>query len=86
MKNHTYELSVSAKGRSLTITHRFKLPIVDMDKFKQFRDMEHSRLRYYYCTAPLKKMLKATETHVFYDSDGGRLTSFSIVPADCPKP
>ena len=38
-----------------------------------------------YCSSQFERIIKATETHTFYSSEGAWLTSFSIGPGACPQ-
>jgi hypothetical protein len=87
-KNELWELSVTAEGRTLLYTYHFKRPWPDAAAFHRWLDEYQKGWFTSHCSNRddfVVAKIKATETHAFYSSNGERLTSFSISPADCSK-
>jgi hypothetical protein len=82
--NEAWEESVRAEGRAIRFIYRLKKPM-DTDAFNCWVGLDQKIMRDAYCAdgSWLLRSLGATETHTFYSVAGGRLTSFSIAPADC---
>jgi hypothetical protein len=88
--NDAYDLSIRAEGRILAFTYRFKKPITNMQNMEKLVDGEQKDDLEFYCAGEkgdgsYLRSLKATLTRTYYSSEGTRLTSFSISPADCPQ-
>jgi hypothetical protein len=84
--NGVWSVSVRAEGRTLIHTYRFKKPMATDEDFYRANSVMQKQLLGVYCSGKYWKErdLKVTETHTLYSSEGERLTSFSIGPADCP--
>jgi hypothetical protein len=77
-------MSVRAQGHSVIYNYRFKQPvdIWGLDVFVRQRQKDWLKMM---CPAEFLRIVKATETHTYYSSDGERLTGFSMDPADCQQ-
>jgi hypothetical protein len=86
--HRSWDVSWRAEGRVLYHVWRSKTPITDMNAFyAAVADIQKDALQEY-CSADggfLRAKLGATETQIFYNSEGERLTGFSIGPADCAQ-
>jgi hypothetical protein len=56
-----------------------------MDAFNRGASVEQKAMLDMYCSNDFLKILKPPLTETIYSSQGERLTSFSIGPADCPQ-
>ena len=85
--NNTWDVSVRAEGRTLIYAFRLKRPIVDMGAFNSFVSQRQKEVLQGHCSdaGGFLRNAKATETHTYYSSEGERLISFSVGPADCPQ-
>lgn len=81
-----WRISVNAAGRALIHTYRFNNPVSN-DEFYRKSGIMQKQLIADYCSQKYWKgrEFKVTETHTVYSSEGERLISFSISPADCPQ-
>jgi hypothetical protein len=84
IKNEVWDVSVRAEGRVLIANNRFK-GLMDLEAINRSVSGHRKSMRDAYCAdgSVFLRKLKATETFIYYSSDGQRLTSFSITPADC---
>jgi len=80
--NDAMDFAARAEGRSLIITIRYKRPI-DKELVDRFSAQDQTQSRELYCSGELTR-IRASETHIYYGSEGERLGSFSLTPADCP--
>jgi hypothetical protein len=89
LNDDKWDLSWRAEGRVLSYIWRSKKPIVDMAAFHRWVAQNQKDALQRYCSSDggryLREMVRATEIQIFYGSEGERLTSFSIAPADCPQ-
>ena len=80
-------VSYRAEGRTLFHIYRPAGPGVILPGFRDgVAQIEKDALKRY-CSegGEFFRILKATETQIFYSFEGERITSFSVGPADCPK-
>jgi hypothetical protein len=82
--NEWWDASVRAEGRALLFSYHLKKSM-DTNAFNHWVRLDQRFMRDAYCAdgSRLLRRLKATKTHTFYSSEGERLLSFSITPADC---
>jgi hypothetical protein len=80
-----WDASIRAEGRTLIFTHRFKVPLVNMDAFNRGVALEQRTKLDFYCSNPFLKVIKPLLTETIYSIEGERLTSFSFRPTDCPQ-
>jgi hypothetical protein len=80
------ERRCQAEGRSLLCTYRFKR-VIPPEIFNGFMKRQQKYYLDGYCSGEGQWLrdIKATTSHTYYSSEGERLTSFSIGPADCPQ-
>jgi hypothetical protein len=86
--NGLWKVSVRAEGRSLVYSYRFKNRVAtDTPRFYQANSIMQKQLLGDYCSRKYwdERGLNVTETHTVYSSEGERLMSFSITPANCPQ-
>jgi hypothetical protein len=81
-----WDVSVQAEGRALLYSYRFKKPF-NLAAFPLFVSGREKDALQAHCLDAgwFLRTARGTETHIYYDFRGERLTSFSIGPADCPK-
>jgi len=84
-QSELWDASIRAEGRTLIFIHRFKMPMVNMDSFNRGAAIEQRAKLDMYCSNNFLKIIKPLLTETIYSSEGERLTSFSIGPADCPQ-
>ena len=87
-KASVWGVSVQAEGRGLNYTYRFKKPMPTDEGFVyRANGLMQKQLLSDYCSRKwwTERDFKVTETHTVYSSEGERLISFSISPANCPQ-
>ena len=83
-----WDLSHRAEGRILFWIFRAKKPIADVDKFHRGVNQTQKDVHQGYCfddDYQVFRIIKSTQTYIYYNVEGDRLTSFSIGPADCSR-
>jgi hypothetical protein len=84
-RNPLWDISITAAGRTLSYSYRFKRSL-DTQAFYNFLSEYQTTVLKGHCSDDndfVLRFAKATETHTFYNPDGERLTSYSISPGDC---
>ena len=84
-ESELWDASIRAERRTLVFTHRFKIPVANMDAFNRGAAREQKTKIDFYCSTPFLKVVRPLLTETIYSFEGERLTSFSIGPADCPQ-
>jgi hypothetical protein len=86
--NELYDVSVGAEGHTISYNYRFKRTWPNPGAFSQWLAAYQNTVLNGHCSDDedfVLRIVKATETHTFYNSKGEWMTSFTISPADCPK-
>jgi hypothetical protein len=83
-----WNVSARAEGRAIIYTFRLKEPITDQKLF--ISGMKANELETFesHCfknpAATFFRIMKVTQAHTVYSSEGKWLWSFTVSPADCP--